>query len=96
MVCRLKYRKGEPLGLAIYPAPTFISLPIEFRNDIYKLLLISAEPITAYPKRTNLLAKGDYQEFRGPMPFSKVAAVTFGLLRVNRMICLEAAFFFYH
>jgi hypothetical protein len=96
MVYRLKYRKGEPLGLAKYPAPTFTSLPLEARNKIYGLLLISSEPIAVYKKRSILLAEGHYPELRGPQSSSKVAAVTFGLLRVNRMISIEAAAAFYH
>jgi hypothetical protein len=39
-VCRIKYRKGQPLGLTIYPAPTFTSLPLEIREEIYRLLLL--------------------------------------------------------
>lgn len=96
MVCRLKYHKGEPLGLAIYPAPTFTSLPLEIRNKIYGLLLISSEPIAVYTKLSILLGEGYYPEPHEPQLSSKVAAVTFGLLRVNRMISIEAAAVFYH
>jgi hypothetical protein len=44
-VCRLKYRPGHPLGLTIYPASNFLSLPIEIRTQIYKHLLLSPTPI---------------------------------------------------
>ncbi|CZS88651.1 uncharacterized protein RCO7_14123 [Rhynchosporium graminicola] len=40
MLCRRKYREGEPLGLTMCPAPTFTSLPLGIRNTIYALLLI--------------------------------------------------------
>src|SRR3954470_11199205 len=96
MVCRLKYRKGEPLELEIYPAPTFTSLPLEIRNKIYGLLLVSSEPIAVYTKHSILLTEGHHPELRGPHSSSKVAAVTFGLLRVNRMTSIEAAAVFYH
>jgi len=45
MVCRLKYHKGQPLSLSIYPGPTFMSLSFDIRQKIYQLLLVSSEPI---------------------------------------------------
>ncbi|EPE30123.1 hypothetical protein GLAREA_12846 [Glarea lozoyensis ATCC 20868] len=92
-VCRLRYRKGEPLGLTIYPAPNFASLPFEVRNMVYDLLLIDSEPIVVY---TEPLPEEYHRETYGPQSSSKVAAVTFGLLPVNRMISIEAAAVFYH
>lgn len=94
MVCRLKYRKGEPLRLAIYPGPTFVSLPLEIRNKIYGLLLVASKPITVYSKPPNPPAEEQLQGPRGR--YLKVAALTFGLLRVNKMISIEAAAVFYH
>lgn len=91
MVCRLKYRKGEPLQLAIYPAPTFVPLLLEIQIKIYRLLLISSEPITVYTERRYLPAE---RQPYGTYP--KVAAVTFALLRVNRRVSTEAAAVFYH
>ncbi|KAL5328849.1 hypothetical protein ACEPPN_002357 [Leptodophora sp. 'Broadleaf-Isolate-01'] len=107
MVCRLKYRKGKPLSLSIYPAPTFTSLPLEIRNKIYALLLISSDPIAVYTKRS-ILPIGEHfypPDLLGVLvlvsppphhqPSSKVSTVTFSLLRVNRTISIEAAAIFY-
>ncbi|KAH6724333.1 hypothetical protein BKA61DRAFT_27660 [Leptodontidium sp. MPI-SDFR-AT-0119] len=99
MVCRLKYRKGKPLSLSIYPAPTFTSLPLEIRNKIYALLLISSDPIAVYTKRSILpIGEHFYPPDHPPphhQPGSKVSTITFSLLRVNKTISIEAAAIFY-
>jgi hypothetical protein len=45
-VCRISWRKGEPLGLAIHPSLTFLDLPREVRNQIYYDTLVASRPIT--------------------------------------------------
>jgi hypothetical protein len=45
-VCRITWRKGEPLGLAIYPSLSFLDLPREVRNQIYYEALVVSRPIT--------------------------------------------------
>ncbi|TVY45760.1 hypothetical protein LOCC1_G003459 [Lachnellula occidentalis] len=80
--------------LSIYPAPTFVSLPLEIKIKIYGLLLISSDPITVYTGRRRVLSPRGQRQPRGTYP--KVAAVTFGLLQVNRIIADEAAAVFYH
>jgi hypothetical protein len=93
MVCRLRYRKGEPLGLTIYPGLTFMSLPREIRNEIYELLLVASEPIVVYSTPEDPLA---IEQLRTPMgTYPKVAHLTFGLLRVNKIISIEASAIFY-
>lgn len=93
MVCRLKYRKGEPLGLTIYSGLSFVSLPLEIRNKIYGLLLVASEAITVYSS-PNSLAE---EHLRRPRRrYEKVDALTFGLLWVNKTISIEAAAVFYH
>jgi len=90
MICRLKYRKGQPLGLTIYQGPTFSSLPLEIRNKIYEDLLIAPDPLTVYsapPDRSD--------EHRGGV-YPKLFPLTLGLLRVNKTIAAEAAAVFYH
>ncbi|KAL2070717.1 hypothetical protein VTL71DRAFT_13743 [Oculimacula yallundae] len=95
MVCRIKYRRGEPLGLTKYPAPSFTSFPLEIRNKIYKLLLTDSEPIVVYTK--SLIPSRDMHDSENrELQSSKVAAVTFGLLKLNRQISIEAAAIFYH
>jgi hypothetical protein len=90
IVCRLKVRKGEPIGLTIYPGPTFVSLPLDIRNKIYGLLLIASQPVAVCSKPLG-------EQFGDPREtYPKVAALTFGLLRVNKMISVEAAAVFYH
>lgn len=46
MVCRITRRKGEPLGLAVYPSTTFLDLPREIRDRIYYGALVLWQPIT--------------------------------------------------
>jgi hypothetical protein len=90
MVCRLRLRKGEPLGLSIYQGPTFTSLPPEIREKIYKLLLISSEPIVVSPKPLN---DSPYDRSRGQ--FTSLAPLTLGLLAVNTTISKETTPIFY-
>jgi hypothetical protein len=93
MVCRLKYRKGEPLGLIIYSGSTLVSLLLEIRNKIYGLLLVASEAITVYSS-PNSPAE---EHLRRPRRrYQKVDALTFGLLWVNKTISIEVAAVFYH
>lgn len=92
MVCRLRYRIGEPLSLTIYPGPTFMSLPREIRNKIYRLLLVASEPIVVYSTPVDPPAM---EQLHTPRTYLKVAHLTFGLLRVNKMISTEASAIFY-
>src|SRR5580700_5133958 len=45
-VCRITWRKGEPLGLAAYSAVCFLDLPREIRDRIYYDALVASRPIT--------------------------------------------------
>ena len=44
-VCRIKYQAGQPLSLSITPAVTFLGLPPEVRNIVYRFCLTSDEPV---------------------------------------------------
>src|SRR4051794_21297472 len=97
MVCRIKYRKGQPLGFTIHPAPTFTSLPLEIREKIYRLLLLAPEPIVVNPQtpRTILLSSS-IPILQSRERLARLRPLTFGLLKVNKMISAEAAAIFYH
>lgn len=45
-VCRITWRKGEPLGLAVSTTACFLDLPREIRDRIYFDALVSSRPIT--------------------------------------------------
>lgn len=45
-VCRIRWRRGEPLGLIEYTSPTFLDLPREVRDQIYYTVLVSPNPIS--------------------------------------------------
>lgn len=96
MVCRLRHRKGESLGLTIYPSSTFTSLPAEIRNKIYGLLLITTDPIVVYREHPIVPGGAYHPGPHGRQVGSKVTGVTFGLLQVNKTITMEAAAVFYH
>ena len=90
IVCRLKYRKGKPLGLSIYPGLTLLSLPLEIRNKIYSQLLVTQERITVWSAPS--LVPSEALGSQNP----KLPSLTLSLLRVNKTISLEAAAIFYY
>lgn len=88
MVCRIKLREGEPLGLCIYPGPTFLSLPREIHNKIYKHLLTAPEPIEVWHEPRD--------NFSSPSPDQPVIrTLTTALLTTHKQIGSEAAAVFY-
>jgi len=94
-VAKLDHHMGEPLPPSTHPATTFSSLPLEIRDKIYALLLISPEPLLVYKKRGNSLQEGEPQEPHAT--YANLAhLVTLGLLLVNRRLSIEAAKNFYH
>ncbi|KAF2192380.1 hypothetical protein K469DRAFT_716915 [Zopfia rhizophila CBS 207.26] len=94
MICRIRHRAGEPLGLAIYPAATFMTLPREIREMIYEPLLIDSSPITVYSEPPYV--PDDDNQARIYSPSSKFPHLTLSLFRVNRTIAIESASLFYH
>ena len=97
MVCRIKYRKGQPLGLTIYPALTFTSLPLEIREKIYRLLLLAPESIVVNPQTPRtILFSSSIPVLQPRERLACLRPLTFGLLKVNKMISAEAAAIFYH
>lgn len=96
MVCRIKYRKGEPLSLTVCPGLTFISLPCEIRERIYQLLLTASEPITVNPKVQNpILLSNSIPVIQIRERFTGLLHLTSGLIAVNKLISTEAAVVFY-
>lgn len=94
MICRIRHRAGEPLGLAIYPAATLMTLPREVREMIYEPLLIDSSPITVYSEPP--YAPDDDEKARIHSRSSKFPHLALSLFRVNRIIAIESASLFYH
>ncbi|KAF2815999.1 uncharacterized protein BDZ99DRAFT_457916 [Mytilinidion resinicola] len=92
-VCRIRRRAGEPLGLAIYPAETFMNLPREVREMIYEHLLIDSSPIIVYSEPPD--PPDAAKRARTHSWSSKYPHLTLGLLHVNRTIAIESASLFY-
>jgi hypothetical protein len=46
LVCRIRWRRGEPLSLIKYTSVSFLDLPREIRNQIYYHVLFLPDPIT--------------------------------------------------
>ena len=100
-VCRIRRRKGLPLGLSVYPAPDFLDLPSEVRIKIYGHLLVASEPITVC-SRTSEEEPSDFRGNVSLKSWSKAKThaaalghLTLGLLLCNRQISYEAAATFY-
>jgi hypothetical protein len=45
-VCRIRWRRGEPLSLIKYTSVSSLDLPQEIRNQIYHPALVLPDPIT--------------------------------------------------
>lgn len=101
---------GKPV-YALYPPqledapPTFLTLPREIRNQIYKLLLVSPSPIIVWSAKLEEKWGIDYSTSK-PFRFHRFAHdrtaiaaslkdLTPSLMRCNRTIDLEASTFFY-
>lgn len=105
MVCRITWRKGEPLGLAIYPSRTFLDLPREVRDQIYYRALIASGPITVssitidcprntkYNTETKQKTISQKYTIDGKDPI--LDEITLGLLRCQSLVSSEAAAAFY-
>lgn len=79
-------RRASPLS--IYRGPTFLSLPREIHNKIYKQLLTAPEPIKVLHKPRN--------NFSSPSPdLPVIRTLTTGLLTTHKQIGPEAAAVFY-
>ncbi|KAH7128469.1 hypothetical protein B0J11DRAFT_525044 [Dendryphion nanum] len=94
MVCRISHRPGQPLGLCIYPAMSFLDLPREVRDMIYEYILIDTNPILVYSVPTN--ADNNYEIPQNYKFRPRTSHLTLGLLRVNREIAMESASLFYY
>lgn len=88
MVCRIKRRAGEPLGLSIYESPTFFTLSREIRDNIYTCLLFTNEPIQVWRVSQHHLFAPD------PNPLVS-RGLTMGLLSTSKQIAREASAVFY-
>ena len=104
-VCRITWRKGEPLGLAIYPSLTFLDLPREVRDQIYYQALVTSGPITVssvtvndpshiqYDTETKQRTISQKYTIEGRDPV--LDEITLGLLRCQSLVSSEAAVIFY-
>jgi hypothetical protein len=102
-VCRITWRKGEPLSLAVYPSTTFLDLPGEIRGRIYYDAPIASRPITVssvaiheHESRQNdakqtIISQECIVEGRDPI----LDQIATSLLRCHLTIAPEAAAFFY-
>ncbi len=96
-VCRIRRRRGLPLGLSVYPAPGFPDLPSELRIKIYGHLLVASEPITICSHTSGEEVSDD----RGTVSLRSLSTakidttvlncLNLGLLGCNRQISYEAA-----
>jgi hypothetical protein len=59
-VCRIRWRRGEPLSLVKYPSVSFLDLPQEIRNQIYHHALVLPDPITVCSMHYKWTARSKY------------------------------------
>ena len=105
MVCRITWRMGEPLGLAVYPRPTFLDLPREVRDQIYYEALVVSRPITVSSITVGLPGSIEYNTETKQKTISHKCIIegrdeilndiTHGLLRCQKQVSSEAAVTFY-
>lgn len=98
LMCRLRLRKGLPLGLSVSPETScFLELPPEIRIKIYRYSLVTSEPLTIWsgsqdtdilelPESIKLILQETVEIDVG---FSNHLAL--GLLCCNRQISRETA-----
>ena len=95
-VCRIRWRKGEPLGLSVMLKTTFLDLPPEIRHEIYRYSLVAAEPISIWQGLNTEGAETYYEppRMRG-RPVKTIGEVTkdlgINLLYCCRLVSQEAA-----
>lgn len=70
-VCRIRWRKGEPLGLVKYPTTTFLDLPREIRDQIYHNGLVSSDPLTVWSGHYHR----DYRKKNGKVEMKQTTTV---------------------
>lgn len=103
-ICRITWRKGEPLGLAVYPSTTFLDLPREIRDRIYYQALVVSEPITVssvtvgdpstqHDEETKQKIVSQAYTIEGRDPI--LDQIALGLLRCQSTVSSEAAVTFY-
>lgn len=98
LVCRLRWRKGLPLGLSVSSETScFLDLPPEIRNKIYHYSLVASEPLTIWSgshddDKTELpesLTLTSHIKVKIDVSFSNGLAL--GLLCCNRQVSSETA-----
>ena len=99
-VCRIRRRKGQPLGLSLSPRIGFLDLPLELRNQIYRHSLVASEPITVWSGSIGESEEdpGNHPAFLILTSWTKVEAaipnlyeLDWALFRCNRQVSREAA-----
>jgi len=95
-VCRLRWRKGEPLRLSIYPAITFLDLTREIRDCIYHEALVASRPIIVWQANHNAhIFDSMGKRITADGKDSILDDFGYHLLYCSRMIGREAAEVFY-
>ena len=104
LICRIKWVKGEPLGLTIYQKPSFLDLPREIRDEVYRYSLVDSKFITIWNGKQTIespdLGESSERCSESTSTFLETTAVKFhdlalGLLRCNRTVASEACVVFY-
>lgn len=105
IVCRITWKRGNPLGLAVYPSVTFLDLPREVRNQIYYEALVVSRPITVSSIIVGLPGPIEYNTETKQKTISHKCIIegrdeilndiTHGLLRCQKQVSSEAAVTFY-
>lgn len=102
LTCRLRLRKGLPLGLSVSPETScFLDLPPEIRIKIYRYSLVASEPLTIwsgsqyfdiieFPESIRLTS---HEMVKIDVRFSNHLAL--GLLCCNRQVSSETAAILY-
>ncbi|MCJ1476770.1 hypothetical protein MMC13_005439 [Lambiella insularis] len=85
-ICRLRYRRGEPLGLSYYRALNFSDLPFEIRSKVYRLVLVYQNAV---------IVSVQSEKYCKWLPDSIDYELDLGILQVSKAISVEAAAIFY-
>ena len=97
LVCRIRWCKGEPLGLSISPRPTFLDLPRELRDQVFYYSLVTPEPITVWLGTSQApwnRSEGNHTVATSSSTDTQLTTLL-SLLRCHRTVASEAATTFY-